>query len=73
MPAGGQASIGGQSSLTVQPQAPLRQTCPALDRRQFTQTPDVPHAVLDVPATHIPFEQHPPLHGAFELQEVLQV
>jgi hypothetical protein len=65
----------------VQPQTPLaRQALPAALPVHVTHSPLLPHAVSDVPSTHVPPLQQPFAHGSDGEQaptqtpvEVLQV
>jgi hypothetical protein len=55
------AWLAGQAALVAQPHAPPKQSCDGPHAPQ--RPPFVPHAPALVPATHVPPEQHPPLHG----------
>jgi hypothetical protein len=60
-----QASFAGQSVVTLQPQVPpethaVPEEPPA---HELQVAPVAPHAVCEVPATHVPASQQPPLQG----------
>lgn len=52
-----------QSVAALQPQRPPTQAMLLPGVTQFVHIPPlVPHAAPAVPAAHVPFAQHPPLH-----------
>jgi hypothetical protein len=59
--AGSHASLAGQAANVAQPQVPAKQPCDA--PHDVHRPPFVPHAPAVSPVAHVPFEQHPPLHG----------
>jgi hypothetical protein len=60
-----QASSSAQSVATVQPQLPLgRHAVPVEEpAHELHVPPGAPHADCEVPTSHVPALQQPPLHG----------
>jgi hypothetical protein len=65
------ASLAGHAALVAQPQVPAKQPCD--DPHVPQRPPFVPHAPTTLPVTHVPAEQHPPLHGLDEPHAVEHV